>query len=152
MRESLFEQHQEVQASCDEVFAFFSDPSNLHDLTPPWLGFHILTPPPLGQGVGAIYDYRIHLHGLPLRWRTRIEAWEPGQRFVDIQLRGPYALWHHTHTFEALSGGGTRLGDLVRYRLGFGPLGRLIEPWIARDIERIFAFRREAIARRFGKG
>jgi hypothetical protein len=149
MGEYLFESHQEVPAAREEVFAFFSDPANLELLTPPWLRFRILTPAPLPTGEGAVYDYRLSVHGLPLRWRTRIEAWESGRCFVDRQVRGPYALWHHTHTFEALPGGGTRLGDRVRYRLPFGPLGRLLRDFIRRDIERIFAFRRQAIAARF---
>lgn len=151
MKEACFTATQEVRAPLEEVFAFFRDPANLQALTPPWLGFRILTPEPLPVGEGALYDYRISLHGLPLRWRTRIEAWEPPHRFVDIQLQGPYALWHHTHTFEALPGGGTRLGDRIRYRIGFGPFGTLAAPWVRRDIERIFAFRREVIATRFGE-
>ena len=73
-----------------------------------------------------------------------------GVRFVDRQLRGPYALWHHTHTFEPVPGG-TLLRDVVRYRLPFGPFGRLVERlFVRRDVERIFAYRHEVIARRLG--
>lgn len=152
MKEACFTTTQDVRAPRDEVFAFFRDPANLQALTPPWLGFRILTPEPLPVGEGALYDYQLRLHGLPLRWRTRIEAWEPPYRFVDTQIQGPYALWHHTHTFEDLPEGGTRLGDRVCYRIGFGPLGSLAAPWVRRDIERIFAFRRHVIERAFGGG
>jgi hypothetical protein len=100
--ERLFETCQEVRAPREEVFAFFCDLLNLEVLTPPWLRFRILTLPTLPTGEGAVYDYHLSIHGLPVSWRSRIEVWEPGRRFVDRQDRGPYALWHHTHTFEDL--------------------------------------------------
>lgn len=150
MKEEILIASQEVSATREEVFAFFSNPANLQRLTPPWVGFQILTPQPLPQGEGAIFEYRIKVHGLPLRWRTLIETWEPGKKFVDRQIQGPYALWHHTHTFEDLPMGGTRLRDRVRYRVGFGLFGRLLAGFIRRDVERIFAYRKQVIAGLFG--
>lgn len=145
-RSECFEASQEVPTSLETVFAFFSDPGNLQRLTPPWLGFRILTPAPLPVGEGARYDYRISLRSLPLRWRTLIERWEPGVCFVDSQEKGPYALWRHIHTFETLPSGGTRLGDRVEYRLPFGILGRLALPFVRREIQRIFDYRRSVIS------
>jgi ligand-binding SRPBCC domain-containing protein len=150
MKEELLVATQDVPASRAEVFVFFSNPANLEVLTPPWLGFRILSPEPLPVEEGAVYDYRILLRGLPLRWRTLIEAWEPRHRFVDRQIQGPYALWHHTHTFADLPGGGTRLTDCVRYRLGFSLLGRMLLPLARKEVERIFAYRQNVIASRFG--
>lgn len=151
MREELFLAVQDLPAPRDQVFAFFSDPANLEALTPPWLAFEVLTPAPLPRGEGAVFDYRIRVRGLPIRWRTLIESFVPGERFVDRQIAGPYALWHHTHRFEDLPGGGTRMTDQVRYRLGWGPLGRLVAAfWVRRDVERIFAYRRKILAERFG--
>ena len=72
---------------------------------------------------GALIEYRLLLHGLPISWLTRIEAWGPGVRFVDAQLAGPYRLWHHTHEFAPDGAGGTLMRDTVRYALPFGPLG-----------------------------
>src|ERR1044071_9367246 len=92
---------QQLDGTPDEVFPFFGDAGNLEAITPPWLGFSIVTPRPIEMGVGTLIEYRLKLHGLPLKWLTRIESREPGVRFVDAQLRGPYALWHHTHEFEA---------------------------------------------------
>ncbi len=149
-RAHVLEREQFVPLPPDEAFVFFADAHNLEQITPPFLRFRVLTPRPIPMGEGALIDYRLRLHGIPIRWKTRIEAWEPGVRFVDRQLRGPYALWHHTHTFEPAPGG-TLLRDVVRYRLPFGLLGRLIERlFVRRDVEQIFAYRQEVIARVLG--
>lgn len=137
----------ELPLSRAEVFAFFSDPRNLEGLTPPWLGLRIRTPEPLPVGEGAVYDYTLRLHSLPLRWRTLITAWEEGHRFEDLQQKGPYALWHHVHTFEDAPGGGTRMTDHVRYRLPFGWFGALALPLVKRDVVKIFTYRREVLER-----
>jgi ligand-binding SRPBCC domain-containing protein len=130
-----------------EVFAFFADAGNLQALTPPWLHFRILTRLPIELRPGALIDYQIRLYGLPLRWRSEITAWEPPHRFVDEQLRGPYRLWHHEHTFRA-EGGGTRVTDHVRYAVPGGALvDRLL---VRRQLEGIFRYRHERIAALLG--
>jgi ligand-binding SRPBCC domain-containing protein len=130
-----------------EVFPFFGSAENLEVLTPPGLGFQILTPLPLALGAGTLLDYRIRLHGIPIRWRTRITAWEPPHRFVDEQLRGPYRLWVHEHTFAAVPGG-TRAADRVRYAV---PGGRLVNRLLVeRDLRQIFAYRNLKIREVFG--
>lgn len=135
-----------------EVFTFFSDPRNLERLTPAWLGFRILTPEPLPIGKGALYDYTLRLHGLPVRWRTLITAWEEGWSFEDLQVKGPYALWRHRHTFEDTPDGGTRMRDEVCYRLPFGWLGALALPFVERDVMRIFSHREAALAEWAARG
>lgn len=134
----------------DEVFEFFCEPFNLERITPPWLSFKVTTPKPVSVGPGALIDYRLKLHGIPLKWTTVIEEWVPGERFVDWQLRGPYALWHHTHEFEDHPDG-TLVRDTVRYRMPFGILGKVFgAPLVRRDTDRIFDYRREAMEREFG--
>ena len=129
------------------MFSFFADARNLEALTPPWLKFEVLTPAPIEMRPGALIDYRIRVHGLPIRWRTEITEWSPPHRFVDVQLSGPYTLWHHTHTFEERDGG-TLCRDDVRYR----PRGGAMMNWlfVRRDVERIFATRRERLEEIFG--
>jgi hypothetical protein len=152
VREESFTSIQDLPASRRDVFAFFSDPANLEALTPPWLRFEILTPKPLPRGAGALFDYRIRVRGLPIRWRTLIETFVVDECFVDRQLAGPYALWHHIHRFEDLPGGGTRMTDEVRYSLGWGFLGRLVTAlWVKRDIAMIFDYRKRMLKERFGE-
>ena len=129
----------------DEVFAFFSDAGNLEEITPPWLGFRIMTLGPIPIAAGTKLRYRLSLHGLPVRWTTEIRRWDPPFRFIDVQLRGPYRLWHHTHRFEAHDGG-TRMTDVVRYRLPFGLLGVAVHALkVRRDVEQIFDYRFQRI-------
>lgn len=129
-----------------EVFAFFADAGNLEAITPPWLNFRIVTPRPIAMAQGARIEYRLRLFGVPFGWRTRIEAWEPGVRFVDAQLAGPYALWWHEHLFRAVPGG-THMTDTVDYALRFGPAGRLAHALaVRRWLDAIFDYRRERIA------
>lgn len=135
----------------EEVFAFFSDAGNLAELTPPWLGFRILTPRPIELKAGAEIRYRIGLHGVPVGWTTVIRRWEPPHRFMDVQVRGPYRLWHHTHRFEE-HGGGTRMRDIVHYRLPFGWVGNIVRRLVVeRDLERIFDYRRQRIEELMGR-
>jgi ligand-binding SRPBCC domain-containing protein len=141
---------QSIARPLDDVFAFFADARNLETLTPPWLRFQILTPGDIDMHAGAIIQYALQVHGLPVHWTTAIAAWKPPYEFVDVQLRGPYVLWHHRHTFTA-EGGSTRMLDEVNYALPFGPLGRAAHYlFVRRDLEQIFDYRANKIAQIFG--
>jgi ligand-binding SRPBCC domain-containing protein len=144
------ERTQLIPRPLHEVFAFFSDAANLERITPAFLHFKIETPLPIEMRAGAVIDYRLSLGGLPVHWRTRIASWEPPHRFTDDQERGPYALWHHVHEFEAI-GAATRMRDTVDYRLPFAALGTLVHTlWVRRTVERIFAHRQRVISELFG--
>lgn len=130
----------------DRVFPFFADACNLEAITPPWLRFTVLTPTPITMRAGAIIDYRLWVHGFPIRWQSEITLWEPPFRFVDEQRRGPYRYWRHLHTFEERDAG-TLCRDLVTYS---APAGLLFDRlFVRRDLRRIFAYRQEALRRRF---
>jgi ligand-binding SRPBCC domain-containing protein len=128
------------------LFDFFADATNLDALTPPWLDFHIVTPTPIQLKAGALIDYRLRVHGLPIRWRTRINLWQPPYRFVDEQIRGPYRRWIHEHIFEEQNGG-TLARDVVSYAV---PLDFMLHRlWVRPDVEKIFAFRSQELRKRF---
>src|SRR5689334_5534847 len=124
----LLEQTQNIPRPLEEVFDFFSRAENLETLTPDSVRFKILTPLPIEMKAGTLIDYQIRISGIPVKWRTEIIEWEPGKRFRDIQLFGPYNKWDHLHVFESIPGG-TRMKDYVEYQMPLGPLGRLVH-WI----------------------
>jgi ligand-binding SRPBCC domain-containing protein len=145
-RTHVLETTQFVQRPRDDVFAFFADPENLEAITPGALRFEIVTPQPIAMRVGALIEYRLRLLGVGFSWLTRIEVFEPGRRFVDVQVQGPYRSWRHTHEF-ADAPGGTLVRDRVEYELPLGPLGELAHALFVRGrLKRIFAFRRQRIA------
>jgi ligand-binding SRPBCC domain-containing protein len=139
------EREQYLDRPVDRVFTFFAEARNLERITPSWLKFEVLTPEPIEMRVGTEIDYRLRFRGVPLRWTSRIEGWEPGQSFIDRQLRGPYGTWHHRHTFAA-KGTGTIVRDVVDYALPLGAVGELAHPlFVRRDLERIFDYRHRAV-------
>ena len=130
-----------------DIFDFYADAFNLEKLTPTWLRFEVVTPAPITMRAGVEIDYRLRLHGLSLKWRSRITVWDPPHRFADEQIRGPYRTWVHEHTF-APHEGGTLVGDYVQYDMLGGWLAdRLL---VRRDLRRIFAYRQERLAEIFG--
>ena len=149
-RTRVFETAQLVPRPRAEVFAFFSDPDNLERITPPWLRFVVLGASTPEVGEGSELDYRLRIRGWPVRWRSRIVEWRPGDRFTDVQLRGPYAAWRHTHLFEDRAAG-TWMADRVSYRLPLGAVGDWIAGRsVAGEVRRIFDYRRVRIAELLG--
>jgi ligand-binding SRPBCC domain-containing protein len=132
-----------------EIFAFFSEVRNLEVLTPPELQLRVLGPEDVVAGAGAEVDLRMTVHGLPIRWRSRLVRWDPPSGFVDEQVSGPYSIWHHTHSFTD-EGDRVRMDDEVLYRLPLWPLGELAAPWVSRELDRVFSYRRARILEIFG--
>ena len=135
-----------------EVFQFFATAENLGVVTPPELRFEILSELPIDMGEGTLIDYRIRLQGVPMRWRTLIDRWEPPGLFQDTQLKGPYRMWVHRHEFHDL-GSSTRVVDRVWYRLPpLGPLNAMVHPLVRRQLDRIFDYRARAVRQAFTGG
>ncbi len=129
----------------DKVFAFFAEAKNLEQITPKTLNFKIskMSTPKIQKD--TLIDYKLKIHSVPAGWQTRIDSWEPDSSFSDLQVKGPYSLWHHTHSFETL-GAGTLMTDTIRYKLPAGLVGRLAaQAWVDSDLEKIFAYRRENV-------
>jgi ligand-binding SRPBCC domain-containing protein len=141
MQDQEFSAEQLVPFPRERVFRFFSDARNLEAITPPWLGFSIVEQSTARIQQGTELTYRLRIHGLAVNWRSRIDEWEPEHRFVDVQLKGPYAKWHHTHSFHD-RGTATLIRDRVLYRLPMGFLGRWVGGrFVASDVKKIFAYR-----------
>ena len=130
----------------DQVFAFFAEATNLQRITPPELGFTMVTPQPIDLGEGTRIAYRLHLFGIPFSWQSEIRHWHPPEEFVDIQLHGPYKHWVHTHRFRE-EHGATIIEDHVEYALPYWPLGELAYPLVHLQLVRIFRYRHQAIRR-----
>ncbi|MBM4069438.1 MAG: SRPBCC family protein [Planctomycetes bacterium] len=151
MKIHLLQREQWLPAPIEQVFAFFGAAANLEKITPPWLRFRILPPPVDDMQAGTLIHYRLSLHWVPIRWVTEINEWRPPFRFVDVQKRGPYALWEHTHEFEQ-ERGGTRMRDCVRYALPLGWLGTVVHGlFVRRDLNAIFDYRARQVQAIFSR-
>ena len=142
MKTFLFKSQRALEQPLTKIFKFFSNAHNLAAITPPWLNLEILTPAPIEMFVGTRIDYRLKLHGFPIRWQTEITEWDPPHGFLDEQRRGPYRLWRHTHTFDETEDG-VVVNDSVEYAV-WG--GGFVEKFFVRpDLEKIFAYRAEQL-------
>ena len=150
MKVYLLEREQRIARPLVEVFEFFARASNLERITPPWLNFGLAGKQPSELQAGTLLEYRLRVHGVPLRWVSQIELWEPGRAFVDRQVRGPYRLSRHRHEFSPIDQD-TIVRDQVHYALPAGRIGELAHAlFVRRDLEQIFDFRRQAVARLLG--
>ena len=147
----VFRAEQYIERPVEDVFAFFARAENLQELTPAWLHFRIRSVEPNPIRKGSLIRYSLRWRIFPIRWTTEIMEWDPPHRFLDVQLKGPYRLWHHEHRFVA-EGAGTRMFDEVRYELPFGVLGAVVHALkVRRDVEGIFAYRKQAVEKVFGR-
>ena len=141
----IFERTTILPAPLPRVFEFFSEPENLARITPPATRFRIVAGPQRRLREGDRIDYALRVFGLPFRWRSRIDAWRENELFADVQERGPYKSWRHTHTFREVAGG-VEMHDVVEYELPFGWLGRAVAGrLVRRELEKIFEYRGRAV-------
>ena len=139
-----FVKFQYVKVPVEKLFPFFATPENLEKLTPDFLNFKILSSTDKNIKKGTEINYQLSLRGIPMKWKTLITDWQDNQNFSDLQVKGPYRFWHHTHLFHPYKGG-TLIEDRVVYRVPFGPLGEIVRPFIIKDIGKIFSFRKKTL-------
>jgi uncharacterized protein (TIGR01777 family) len=149
--DNFFSSKQFVPLPREQVFSFFSKAENLEILTPPWLKFKILNQSTPEITKGTLINYKLRIHGCPVKWRTLIGEWNPSDSFVDTQLKGPYKTWYHVHTFEDVPGG-TLISDDVKFVIPGWIFGKMILPFIRRDVSTIFEYRRKKIEELVAKG
>ncbi|HTY53555.1 MAG TPA: SRPBCC family protein [Candidatus Binataceae bacterium] len=142
-----FERSQIIAIPRAETFAFFANPKHLEAITPEFVHFKFLRPPPSELHGGSVISYRIRILGVPIRWQSVIESWEPPARFVDLQVKGPYSYWRHVHEFEDVGEHRTRSNDRIDFALPMGPLGKIAHKlFVARMLNQIFDFRAERLS------
>ena len=145
-----FQMEQWVSQPIEKVFGFFSESKNLEVLTPKFLNFKVLHQSTEKITEGTRLDYRLRLHGVPVRWQSLITDFQPNVCFSDKQTKGPYSVWEHTHEFEEKNGG-TLVRDKVRFKIPFGAPGNLIlTDFIQKDLKKIFNFRRNKVEELLG--
>ncbi len=145
MRLYQLERTQLLPAKIESAWAFFSDPRNLPLITPPWLGFSVVSPLPERMHPGMIASYTVRPFPLTrVSWITEITHINEPHFFVDEQRFGPYRFWHHQHHFRELPGG-VEMRDLVSYMLPFGTAGALAAPLVTRRVREIFDFRQKRL-------
>lgn len=133
----------------EELFKFFSDEKNLEKITPKYLNFKVLKMSTDHIQKGTLIDYKLSLHGIPVIWKTHIEEWKAGEKFIDTQIKGPYKFWHHTHEFIDFAGG-TLMRDRVLYKVPLGQLGDMVAGhFVQSDVKNIFSFRKKIISQMF---
>ena len=146
MAEHIFKSSLEIRLPREEVFPFFAAAENLERITPAALGFQITTATPIEMRRGTVIDYKLSMHGLPMKWRSEITEWDPPRSFADTQLIGPYKQWIHTHRFTETEPGITLMEDEVRYRLPLEPLGDIAKFLVERELKKIFEHRNKVVA------
>jgi ligand-binding SRPBCC domain-containing protein len=146
MKINTIQRQQWISAPLEQVFSFFCEARNLDRITPPELRFKLLAQSHLELLAGTLIDYELAWHGLPMRWTSCIEEWCPPTLFIDVQRKGPYRFWRHTHSFEARDGG-TLMRDTIEFAVPFGGVGDLCAGWLVRrDVDRIFDYRAQQIS------
>ncbi|MBY0553545.1 TIGR01777 family oxidoreductase [bacterium] len=144
---SVFYAEQFIPYEIDKIFDFFSNHENLEKITPAILNFHTEKMSTARVELGTLIDYKLKIRGVPIRWRTLIDQWDRPVQFVDTQLKGPYKHWSHTHKFKKVKNG-TLMIDEVRYKVPLSDIGNLVVgAFVEKDVNKIFAYRRQVIAK-----
>ena len=137
---------QNIPISIEEAWNFFSNPSNLPKITPPWLNLKVTSELPDQMYEGMIITYKVYpFLGIPSNWVTEITTVKEKSFFIDEQRFGPYKFWHHQHHFKEVNDL-VEMEDIVNYALPFDPLSRpLNDILVGKRVKEIFEFRKEVL-------
>lgn len=146
-----FKKTQVLHCTLDSAWKFFSDPAKLAQITPPTLGFQVISALQTeSMFAGQLIEYRVRpLLGIPVYWMTEITHVKAQSLFIDEQRFGPYSFWQHQHHFREIPGG-VEMTDIVHYKIPFWFIGDLANVLIVRKkLKEIFDYR-EVVAEKIG--
>lgn len=143
---------QNLPISKKEAWDFLSSPKNLKVITPEYMSFEILSGADRPMFAGQIIQYIVTpVLGIKTKWVSEITHMVEGEYFVDVQLFGPYALWHHKHFIKEIPGG-VEMEDIIDYKIPMGILGQLLYPFMVKPkLDEIFEYRRKKLIELFGE-
>lgn len=142
---------QNIPISLEEAWAFLSNPRNLKEITPPYMGFNILSGADREMYPGQIIQYIVTpVLGIKAKWVTEITHVVDKKYFVDEQRFGPYAFWHHKHFIREIPGG-VEMEDIIDYKVPMRILGQLVHPFLVKPkLDEIFEYRQKKLIELFG--
>lgn len=150
----LYQLHakQALPISRQRAWDFLSNPKNLKVITPDHMGFEIISGADRAMYQGQIIQYVVKpFPGYATKWVTEITHVKEGEYFVDEQRFGPYPLWHHKHFIKEIEGG-VEMEDIIDYKVPFGFLGQLSQPFLVKkQLQQIFKYREAKLEELFGK-
>jgi uncharacterized protein (TIGR01777 family) len=134
-----------IRASAAEAFRWHTRPGAFQRLTPPWEQVRVLS-----QSGGIRDNDEVTLETFigpfAVRWVALHQDLIEGVQFRDVQVKGPFARWEHTHRFTPDGEGAFWMEDTIDYELPIGALGRIIAgPTVAAKLARAFHYRHEVL-------
>jgi ligand-binding SRPBCC domain-containing protein len=147
----ILHKKQKVPITLDKAWEFLSNPKNLSILTPKEMNMTIVSGADRPMYSGQVIQYSVTpVAGIKTKWISEITHFVEGKYFVDLQLYGPYAFWHHQHFIHEIDGG-IEMEDIIHYKVPFGILGRMVHPFLVKPkLEQIFEYRKERLTELFG--
>ncbi len=152
MKIYTFSQKQKVPISLDEAWKFLTNSDNLSIMTPSYMNFKKISKDNRPLYSGQIIQYSVTpILGIPVKWVSEITQLKENDYFVDIQLFGPYTMWHHKHFIREIDGG-VEMEDLIDYKIPLGLIGQMVHPLVVKPkLQEAFAFRKAKLIEIFGE-
>lgn len=145
-RKKVFVAQSIINAPAEEVFRWHAEARALERLTPPWEPLEVLQPAP-GIRNGDRGMLRVKVGPFRVRWEFEHRDYVEGRQFRDVQIRGPFRRWDHTHRMMPEGPKSCRLEDRVEYELPLGFIGSLLGGWfVDKKLRKLFRYRHNVTA------